>query len=48
MEEGVWKNGELVIRNGEASHTYEDGATYVGEWKDNVRQGQGTFTNQLG
>ena len=36
-EEGVWKKGVLIIKNGEASHIYEDGRNYVGEWKDDVR-----------
>ena len=43
MEEGIWKNGELIIRNGEASFTYEDGGTYYGGWSNNKRDGEGTM-----
>ena len=28
--------------------TYEDGSTYFGEWKDNLRHGQGTMTYETG
>ncbi len=28
----------------EKTHTYTHGAQYVGEWKDNLRHGQGTLT----
>ena len=28
-EEGIWEKGKLIIKNGQASHTYKDGTTYV-------------------
>ena len=30
------------------SYTYDDGGKYVGEWKDDKRHGQGTFTTSVG
>ena len=34
---------------GQTTHTYKSGATYLGQWKDNKRHGQGTldFSNEL-
>jgi len=43
IEEGIWKNGELIVRNGQASFTYEDGGTYYGGWLENKRDGEGTM-----
>ena len=31
-------------KNGQATFTYPNGMTYVGEWKDDKRHGQGTYT----
>ena len=44
----MWKNGVLITRNGEASYTYEDGATYYGGWLDNKRDGEGTMNFTAG
>ena len=30
--------------NGHGTETYEDGSTYVGEFKDGIYHGQGTYT----
>ena len=48
MEEGIWENGELIIRNGEASFAYEDGGTYYGGCLKNKRDGEGTMVFTAG
>ena len=46
-EEGIWENGLLISKNGEASHTYEDEANYVGSWLDNLRNGYNYISAKL-
>jgi hypothetical protein len=43
LEEGIWERGELKIRNGQASYTYKNGESYIGQWTSNKKSGYGTF-----
>lgn len=40
--------GVPTLQDGQDIFTYKDGSTYVGEWKNGVREGQGTWTNVSG
>ena len=34
-------------RNGKGTYTWKDGKKYVGEWKDDLPNGQGTLTAEI-
>ena len=42
------ENLHKVYTTDQGTYTWPDGEQYVGEWKDNVRHGQGIFTNKVG
>ena len=43
--EGTWKQGKM---NGRGSFYWPNGARYIGEWANNMRQGFGKFRDSKG